>query len=77
MELKFKTNLKCEGCIQKVSDAPDHEPGVESWEVDLKSPDKTLFLQGKNIEISRIEAIFREKGYEAKEIKTFFKKMFG
>lgn len=38
----FKTNIKCSGCVAKVSPALDNEPGISSWNVDTSTADKTL-----------------------------------
>lgn len=43
--LKFKTNIKCGGCIAAVTSALDQLKGVEKWEVDTDSPDKILSVQ--------------------------------
>ena len=38
----FKTNIKCSGCMAKVSPALDNEPGISSLKVDTSTADKTL-----------------------------------
>jgi copper chaperone CopZ len=39
---RFKTNLRCGGCVAAVKPHLDSEPGVARWEVDLASSDKVL-----------------------------------
>ena len=43
---RFKTNLRCGGCVAAVRPHLDREPGVARWEVDVASPDRTLTVDG-------------------------------
>ena len=43
---QFRTNLRCDGCIGSVKPYLDREPGVDRWEVDIASPNKTLTVDG-------------------------------
>ena len=40
--LRFKTNIKCTGCLVQVGPALDELAGENNWQVDLASNDKTL-----------------------------------
>ena len=40
--LRFKTNLKCAGCMYAIMPYRDDIEGVQSWEVDLNSPNKVV-----------------------------------
>ena len=40
--LRFKTNLKCSGCIAAISHGLDKIEGIGEWKVDLSSPDRIL-----------------------------------
>ncbi len=40
--LKFKSNIKCTGCLAKVSPLLNEEKSLSSWEVDIYTPTKTL-----------------------------------
>lgn len=44
-ELKFKTNINCNGCLSKVSPQLNNESGIEEWAVDLNAVEKTLTVQ--------------------------------
>jgi copper chaperone len=44
---KFKTNMKCNGCIQSVTPFLNNISGLKSWKVDLESPDKILEVEGE------------------------------
>lgn len=40
--IKFKTNIKCTGCLAQVSPALNETAGKDNWQVNLESPDKIL-----------------------------------
>lgn len=43
MEKKiFRTNIKCSGCVEKITPGMDAAVGKTHWTVDLASPDKWL-----------------------------------
>lgn len=43
--IKFKTNLKCSGCVEKIAKILDNNPSIKSWEVDLSSTEKELKVE--------------------------------
>lgn len=65
--LKFKTNIKCMGCVAQFTPFIQDEEGVESWEVDTSSPDKILTVKG-DLSAEEVSALVAEAGFEAKEI---------
>ncbi|MEP2771399.1 MAG: heavy-metal-associated domain-containing protein [Fulvivirga sp.] len=66
--LKFKTTIKCTGCLTKVTPYINDTKGVESWEVDLKNLDKVLTIKGQNLDVERIKNAVQEAGYSAESI---------
>lgn len=40
--LRFKTSIKCNGCLISVRPQLNAIKGIEGWEVDLNSPDSIL-----------------------------------
>ena len=44
---KFKTNLKCNNCVAKVKSQLDITDEIQSWSIDLKSPDRILTIKAK------------------------------
>jgi copper chaperone len=46
VELKFKSNIKCAGCIAKVKPLFDQIEELEKWEVDIFTPNKILTIKG-------------------------------
>ena len=40
--LKFKTSLKCAGCVNAIKTSMDKINGIISWNVDLNKPEKIV-----------------------------------
>jgi copper chaperone len=68
MILKFRTNLKCNGCIQTVKPTLDNINAVASWSVDLNSPDRILLVEGDNLDELKIVDELKAAGYFAEKI---------
>lgn len=60
---RFKTNLRCGSCVATMKPILDREPGVDHWEVDIASPEKTLTVEG-NASADKIKAALHRGGYE-------------
>lgn len=66
---KFKTNIKCGGCIAAVSPYLDRLPGIEHWEVDIQDPDKILTIQGKaGPSDQEVISTLEKAGYKAEKL---------
>jgi copper chaperone len=66
-QLKFKTNIKCGGCVAKVKPYLDGLKEVKSWNVDLASADRTLTIEGE-INAELITRAIAQAGYSAEKI---------
>ena len=70
--LKFKTNLKCAGCMYAIKPYMDNLEGIKSWDVDLESKDKIVEVVTDTAtpdEIKEaIEKAIGEAGYSAQLI---------
>lgn len=66
--IKFKTNIRCSGCKAKVANMFKEEPSIAQWDVDLNDPDRTLTVEGDNLNESRIIELIKKAGYEAVRI---------
>lgn len=54
--LKFKSNIKCSGCVAQVTPFLNEAEGIENWEVDIADANKVLTVtatDSKNV----IEAV--------------------
>ena len=65
--LKFKTNIKCGGCIATVTPFLDGDENVEKWAVDLENADKILTVETTQ-SAAEIEQLIKKAGYSAQEI---------
>ncbi|ANH84046.1 hypothetical protein A8C56_18175 [Niabella ginsenosidivorans] len=68
--LRFKTNLKCDGCVSKITPALDELKEVHNWSVDLKDPDRILTLSGEALDEKAIEQALQQNGYRAEKIRA-------
>lgn len=63
---KFKTNIKCENCIATVSPFLNGISEIENWEVDTKTPDKTLTVTAKKeLDARKVIEQLNKAGYQA------------
>jgi len=66
--LKFKTNIKCNNCVAKVSQFLDESVNIKEWNVDLESPDRILTVTGEGINNDLVKDTVMKAGYRAEEI---------
>lgn len=64
-ELKFKSTIKCGGCISTVQPELNNLKGVESWEVDILHPDKILTVRSSTGDAQDIIDALKAVGYQA------------
>ncbi len=43
--LRFKTSLKCNGCVSAITPGLESLGKIDNWSVDLESPDKVLQVE--------------------------------
>ena len=65
--LKFKTNIKCGGCIATVTPFLNADEAVEKWEVDLQSPERILKIETSHSP-EEIQQLVKKAGYMAEEL---------
>lgn len=69
METKqFKTNIKCSGCVAKVTPGLNETAGENNWNVDLQSSEKILTISGDTIDTEKISKALEKAGYRAEEL---------
>jgi copper chaperone len=61
----FKTNMKCSGCIEKVTPALNELAGKGHWQVDLQNPDKMLSVTMEHIQPKDVQTIVEKAGFKA------------
>jgi len=65
--LKFKTNIKCDACVSKVTNALNEVVGEKNWEVNLQAPERTLTVTAETSSQTIVDAL-KKVGYEAEEV---------
>lgn len=60
----FKTNIKCGGCVSKVSTNLNAAEGISHWDVNTNSPDKILTVQSAGISRETIISTVKNAGFE-------------
>lgn len=67
--LKFKTTIKCSGCVSKVTPVLNETVGEDNWEVDIQAPDKILTIASENqINPTDVVKAIEGAGYKAESI---------
>lgn len=65
--IKFKTNIKCSGCIAKVTPHLNETVGEGNWEVDLSDPAKVLTIADET-DAAKVKEAVEKAGYKAEQI---------
>ncbi len=63
--LKFKTNIKCSGCVAKVTPHLNAVAGIEKWEVDVLNPNKVLTVVATDDKTDQIQQVVQQSGFKA------------
>jgi copper chaperone len=64
--LKFKTTIKCNGCIKTVTPFLDKSNNISKWSVDLESPDRIMTVETEG-DTEEVKNLLNEAGYKAEE----------
>ncbi|MHA4843598.1 heavy-metal-associated domain-containing protein [Flavitalea antarctica] len=67
--LKFKTTIKCSGCVAAVTPVLDSKVGKDNWQVDIQSPEKILTIDtNEAINETQLVKAIESIGYKAERI---------
>jgi len=61
---KFKTTIKCSGCVATVTPFLNEALGEKNWHVDINDPSKILTVTGEADKQKVMEAV-KEAGFKA------------
>jgi copper chaperone len=68
---KFKTNIKCGGCVAGLTPHLDRIAGVKNWEVALQHPDRILTVEADtDLNENVITAALAQAGFTAVKINS-------
>jgi len=65
---KFKTTLKCSGCVDRVTPHLNEVVGPGNWDVDLNGPIKVLTVY-TDTEEAQVKKAMEKAGYKAELMK--------
>ncbi|MEO7992373.1 MAG: heavy metal transport/detoxification protein [Chryseolinea sp.] len=65
--IKFKTNIKCDACIAKVTPGLNEAVGADNWQVDISNPAKVLTINDEQKE-AKVKEALAKVGYKAERI---------
>lgn len=66
--LKFKTSLKCDGCVKKITPVMDEMDGIKTWGVQLNEADKILTVSGEHLDEKAISKALEGQGFTAQRL---------
>jgi len=61
--LRFKTSLKCGGCVKAITPGLESLNEIEKWSVDLESPDKVLKIEASEDISDKVMDSVKKTGY--------------
>jgi copper chaperone len=66
--LKFKTNIKCSGCVATVTPFLNEAVGADNWQVDVENPSKVLTVSASNVDEQDVIKAVQNAGFKAEEL---------
>jgi copper chaperone len=66
--LKFKTTIKCSGCVSKVTPALNNEASIETWNVDIYTPEKILTVESSDEDPAKVIELVEKAGFKIEVI---------
>jgi copper chaperone len=65
--IKFRTDIKCSGCIAKVTPHLNQVAGAENWTVDIANPSKILSVEGV-VDEAKIKEAVQKAGFKIEKV---------
>lgn len=62
--LKFKTNINCSGCVEKVTPFLNDADGICHWDVDTTNRDKILSVHSEGITEEEVIQKVQDAGFK-------------
>jgi copper chaperone len=67
--LKFKTNIKCAGCVAKVTPHLNAVEGISgNWQVDINNPYKVLTVETDKATTGQIKEAVQKAGFTIEQV---------
>jgi copper chaperone CopZ len=66
---KFKTNIKCAGCVAKVTPHLNAIEGITgNWQVDIQNPSKVLTVDADKVDTNQIKEAVQKAGFTIEQV---------
>jgi copper chaperone len=67
--IKFRTTIKCSGCVATVTPVLDEKVGKGNWQVDIQSPEKFLTITpGEPVNVAQLAKAIESVGYKLENV---------
>lgn len=67
--LKFKTTIKCSGCISQVTPYLESvKEAAGKWNVDIQDPNKILTVEADKADAEKIIEAVKKAGYQVEQL---------
>jgi copper chaperone len=66
--LQFKTNIKCDGCIKKVTPFMNADLRIVQWSVDTANPEKILTVRVEQMADEEVMNLLGKAGFRAEAV---------
>lgn len=67
--LKFKTNINCMGCVEKITLELEQLGFIETWKVDTSNKDKILTVELPDDKENEVISTVEKAGFKIEKIK--------
>ena len=61
---RFKTNLKCGGCVKAITPGLESLNSIDTWSVDLENPDRVLIITAPTDVSEQVIESVKKAGYQ-------------
>src|SRR5262245_25679382 len=65
MQKRFKTNLRCTACVEKIAPIFNNDRAIRSWSADVAGPDKLLTVDGDSVDSGHVGQLLAQAGYQS------------
>ena len=62
--IRFKTNLKCGGCVKAITPGLESLNIIDTWSVDLENPDRVLEIKAPQDVSEQVIESVKKAGYQ-------------
>jgi len=65
---RFKSNIKCNGCLQAIAPSMNGNKRITRWDVDLQHPDRIMTVETSNMNEEEFINLVQRSGYTIEKV---------